>query len=317
MGSTIEPVVVAALPNEVIGPRPPDRPAAVPGSRNDRRHLLSPRQRWRRFRAGNRLQRHSSPAAGDRRLHHELQSAVRTGAGVPRRALDVLGAIRTRTGRADLPDEVRYEHVPRRSVSRSTATASSIPSVSSTARPGTRQYRTSPRGSRKQLRLHRRWSRSGFPTSTTAATRRSATRARSGTSRTTKTPTSRTVPTAQEKTGDFSDFVDGSTGALIPIYDPATIRSDRQPFPGNIIPASRISPHRRRHFSSTFLIRTGRAAVSAAWTATRASPRSSIRTFSTYGALRSTTDLTPTQSLHFSMWRNTLQQLQLRQPPDR
>ena len=30
-----------------------------------------------------------------------------------------------------------------------------------------------------------------------------------------------TVPTALEKTGDFSDFVDGSTGALIPIYRPS------------------------------------------------------------------------------------------------
>ena len=47
-----------------------------------------------------------------------------------------------------------------------------------------------------------------------------------------------TVPTALEKTGDFSDFVDGSTGALIPIYDPQT----GLPFPGNVIPASRISP---------------------------------------------------------------------------
>ena len=47
-----------------------------------------------------------------------------------------------------------------------------------------------------------------------------------------------TVPTALEKTGDFSDFVDGNTGALIPIYDPQT----GLPFPGNVIPASRISP---------------------------------------------------------------------------
>src|SRR5258707_10348058 len=31
-----------------------------------------------------------------------------------------------------------------------------------------------------------------------------------------------TVPTALEKAGDFTDFVDGSTGALIPIYDPLT-----------------------------------------------------------------------------------------------
>ena len=47
-----------------------------------------------------------------------------------------------------------------------------------------------------------------------------------------------TVPTALEKTGNFSDFVDGNTGAPIPIYDPQT----GQPFPGNIIPAGRISP---------------------------------------------------------------------------
>ncbi len=46
-----------------------------------------------------------------------------------------------------------------------------------------------------------------------------------------------TVPTALEKTGNFSDFVD-SSGALIPIFDPLT----GQQFPGNIIPASRISP---------------------------------------------------------------------------
>ncbi len=47
-----------------------------------------------------------------------------------------------------------------------------------------------------------------------------------------------TVPTALEKTGNFSDFVDGKTGALIPIFDPLT----GQQFPGNIIPANRISP---------------------------------------------------------------------------
>ncbi len=46
-----------------------------------------------------------------------------------------------------------------------------------------------------------------------------------------------TVPTALEKTGNFSDFVDSGTGKLIPIYDPQT----GLPFPGNIIPAGRIS----------------------------------------------------------------------------
>jgi hypothetical protein len=47
-----------------------------------------------------------------------------------------------------------------------------------------------------------------------------------------------TVPTALEKTGNFSDFVDGKTGALIPIFDPLTGLQ----FPGNVIPQSRFSP---------------------------------------------------------------------------
>ena len=45
-----------------------------------------------------------------------------------------------------------------------------------------------------------------------------------------------TVPTAAQKSGDFSSFRD-SSGKLIPIYDPAT----GHPFPGNIIPQSRFS----------------------------------------------------------------------------
>jgi hypothetical protein len=45
-----------------------------------------------------------------------------------------------------------------------------------------------------------------------------------------------TMPTALEKTGDFSKSVT-TTGALIPIYDPTT----QTPFPGNVIPANRIS----------------------------------------------------------------------------
>ncbi len=45
-----------------------------------------------------------------------------------------------------------------------------------------------------------------------------------------------TVPTALQKTGNFSDYVD-STGAVIPIYDPLT----GQQFPGNIIPQARFS----------------------------------------------------------------------------
>ncbi len=67
-----------------------------------------------------------------------------------------------------------------------------------------------------------------------------------------------TVPTAQTRGGDFSDFRDAA-GNLIPIYDPLTTRLNpafdasrpvgasnpqflRDPFPGNIIPQSRMNP---------------------------------------------------------------------------
>ena len=47
-----------------------------------------------------------------------------------------------------------------------------------------------------------------------------------------------TVPTALERTGDFSQSVNQS-GALIVVKDPSTL----QPFPGNRVPASRIDPN--------------------------------------------------------------------------
>jgi hypothetical protein len=50
------------------------------------------------------------------------------------------------------------------------------------------------------------------------------------------------MPTADFLRGDFSRHVD-SAGNLLPIFDPATTLADgtRTPFPGNIIPANRIS----------------------------------------------------------------------------
>jgi hypothetical protein len=58
-----------------------------------------------------------------------------------------------------------------------------------------------------------------------------------------------TVPTDKVRNGDFSEFVNPSTGQLIVIYDPNTTRPDparpggflRDPFPGNIIPQNRIN----------------------------------------------------------------------------
>jgi hypothetical protein len=62
----------------------------------------------------------------------------------------------------------------------------------------------------------------------------------------TPAPLFSTVPTPAMKTGDFSGLVDAS-GRQIVIYDPATGHDvngvwTRDPFPGNIIPADRISP---------------------------------------------------------------------------
>ena len=45
------------------------------------------------------------------------------------------------------------------------------------------------------------------------------------------------MPSALERQGDFSQTVT-TTGVLIPIYDPTT----QTVFPGNLVPASRISP---------------------------------------------------------------------------
>jgi len=54
---------------------------------------------------------------------------------------------------------------------------------------------------------------------------------------TTVTNNTYTMPTALERQGNFSQTVT-TTGVLIPVYDPTT----QAPFPGNVIPGSRISP---------------------------------------------------------------------------
>ena len=57
-------------------------------------------------------------------------------------------------------------------------------------------------------------------------------------------PTTNTMPTAAERTGDFSALL--NVGSIYQIYDPLTgvvqgSRIARTPFPGNVIPANRIS----------------------------------------------------------------------------
>lgn len=65
-------------------------------------------------------------------------------------------------------------------------------------------------------------------------------------------PTISTVPTAAQRTGNFSSLL--SVGAAYQIYDPATgaregNRVRRDPFPGNIIPANRLSPIARNYLN--------------------------------------------------------------------
>ncbi len=74
----------------------------------------------------------------------------------------------------------------------------------------------------------------------------------------------RTVPTAAMKRGDFSDYRNLATGAVVPLYDPWTqcgianpgtggyngdcgTVPNRLQFPGNIIPANRINPIARKY----------------------------------------------------------------------
>ena len=59
------------------------------------------------------------------------------------------------------------------------------------------------------------------------------------------------IPSMRQRNGDFGDWVDAA-GNLIPIYDPATTRVQpdgtvvRDQFPGNVIPADRITPEARQ-----------------------------------------------------------------------
>jgi hypothetical protein len=63
-------------------------------------------------------------------------------------------------------------------------------------------------------------------------------------------PTFSTVPTEAQRNGDFSALLNINNNYRI--YDPATGRLEngrivRDPFPGNIIPSNRISPHCEKH----------------------------------------------------------------------
>ena len=104
-----------------------------------------------------------------------------------------------------------------------------------------------------------------------------------------------TVPTALEKGGDFSDFVDGK-GNLIPIFDPLTGAQ----FPGNRIPTSRFSA------ISAGLLQYIPDPDRPGLTGNKTSVAGPIPNINHVLGWTVDHNLTSKQSLHYSQWRNPL-----------
>jgi len=121
-----------------------------------------------------------------------------------------------------------------------------------------------------------------------------------------------TVPTALEKTGDFSDFVD-KDGVVIPIFVPPGVHcgglNPGEPFPGNKIPAACISATSASLLQ--YLPDPDRPGLESNKTFT---PFSNPKIQHVWGF---TIDqvLTPTQSIHWSQWRNTFSNYSFDNPP--
>lgn len=112
-----------------------------------------------------------------------------------------------------------------------------------------------------------------------------------------------TVPTALEKTGDFSNYLGSdSTGAqiVVPIYDPLT----GLPFPGNIIPADRISPLASSLLQ--YIPNPDSAGTGIGGQTNNKNPAGFISpNIQHVWGLTVDHNLTSKQSLHYAMWRNT------------
>ena len=113
-----------------------------------------------------------------------------------------------------------------------------------------------------------------------------------------------TVPTAIEKTGDFSDYVDGSTGNLIPIFDPLTGQQFQCNGRLNVICPNRISP-----LSATLIPsipnpdRTG-SGIGGLDSNKSFTPFINPHIQHVWG-FSVDHNLTPTQTIHYSEWRNS------------
>jgi hypothetical protein len=117
-----------------------------------------------------------------------------------------------------------------------------------------------------------------------------------------------TVPTAAMKSGDFSGFVDAS-GALIPIYDPKT----GEPFPGNIIPPSRISTVSQSVLSA--IPNPDRPGLNSGLQSNKSPAVSSLAISQDLWSYTIDHNLSPSQSIHFSQWRDSVNSPTFAGPP--
>lgn len=120
-----------------------------------------------------------------------------------------------------------------------------------------------------------------------------------------------TVPTAREKSGDFTDFVDGS-GALIPIYDPTTGQQFVCNGVKNVICPARISPLSGQLIS--FLPDPDRTGGNGLDNNKSPVPFSIPNIQHNWGFTVDQT-LSQSQSIHFSMWHNSFHNQGFDDPP--
>jgi hypothetical protein len=108
-----------------------------------------------------------------------------------------------------------------------------------------------------------------------------------------------TVPTVAMKNGDFSNFVNAS-GVQIPIYDPLT----GQPFPGNIIPTSRFSALAKSLLP--VIPSPDRAGLDSGNLDNESPAVHSVAINQHVWSYTLDHNLSSTQSIHFTEWRNTV-----------
>jgi len=118
-----------------------------------------------------------------------------------------------------------------------------------------------------------------------------------------------TVPTALEKTGDFSDFVLPNTNTLIPIFDPLTGQQFQYQGRLNVIDPARISAASRTVLPS--ILNPDRPGL----TGNKNYAPNAFPNVNHVLGFTIDHNLTSKQSLHYAQWRNTYSQTVFTQTP--